>query len=99
MTESSTLNMRGKAVEPNEATSTSFNGALLDAVDVKVETFLGETTMTVSDLKAMRAGSIITLNASLNEIVELRVNGVRIAYGELVAVGDQFGVRVISVAP
>ena len=74
-------------------------GSLLDAVDVRVETFLGETQMTVAQLNALKAGGVITLDAPLSELVELRVNGVTIAHGELVTVGDQFGVRITSVAP
>ena len=71
---------------------------LLGNVDVKVETYLGETSMTIAQLNAIKAGGVIALDATLNELVELRVNGVTIAHGELVAVGDKFGVRVTSVA-
>jgi flagellar motor switch protein FliN/FliY len=74
-------------------------GALIDNVDVVVETYLGATTITIADLQALKAGALLTLDAQLNELVELRVNGVTVAHGELVAVGDQFGVRVTSVAP
>lgn len=74
-------------------------GTLIDNVDVTVETYLGATTITIADLQALRPGALLTLDAQLNELVELRVNGVTIAHGELVAVGDQFGVRVASVAP
>ena len=72
---------------------------LIKNVDVAIETFLGRTRMTVADLNALLVGSVIALDASLNQPVELRVNGVAIAEGELVAVGDKFGVRITSVAP
>jgi flagellar motor switch protein FliN len=74
------------------------NSALLENVDVTVETYLGETSMTIAQLNALKVGGVIALDAALNELVELRVNGVRIAHGELVAVGDKFGVRVTSIA-
>ena len=73
--------------------------ALLGNVDVKVETFLGDTSMTIAALNALQVGSEVALDASLNELVELRVNGVTIAHGELVAVGDRFGVRVTAISP
>ena len=72
--------------------------SLLENVDVKVETFVGETKMTLSQLNALKGGGIVALDAGLNEMVELRVNGVTIAHGELVAVGDRFGVRIVKVA-
>lgn len=99
MMDNATLGVRGKLSDADETASTAFSNTLLESVDVKVEAFLGERSMTFGDLKGLRPGNIIALNAALNEIVELRVNGVKIAYGELVAVGDNFGVRVISVAP
>jgi flagellar motor switch protein FliN/FliY len=75
------------------------NAALIDSVGVAVEAFLGETAMTIADLNALTIGQSIALDAPLNQIVELRVNGIAIAQGELVAIGDQFGVRITAVAP
>lgn len=89
-------------ISPGE---TRINGAakshstLIDAVGVTVETFLGATKMTVAELTAMQAGGVITLDTALSGLVELRVNGVAIARGELVAVGDKFGVRITSISP
>ena len=97
------MNLNGNGNEPPKRTEPKTNGAgtadgLLDAVDVRVETFIGETQMTIAQLNALKAGGVVTLDATLNEPVELRVNGVRIAHGELVSVGDKFGVRIIAVA-
>ncbi|MBL7358791.1 FliM/FliN family flagellar motor switch protein, partial [Escherichia coli] len=39
-----------------------------------------------------------TLDAQLNTPVELRLNGVAVARGELVAVGEKFGVRLTEIA-
>jgi flagellar motor switch protein FliN len=82
----------------------SINGAplrnsLIDAVGVTVETYLGAARMTVAELNALQEGGVVTLEAALNAPVELRVNGLAIARGELVAVGDKFGVRITSLAP
>ncbi|MET0183801.1 MAG: FliM/FliN family flagellar motor switch protein [Caulobacterales bacterium] len=74
-------------------------GALIDNVDVTVETYIGETPLSIADLNALRPGSVVPLEASLSDLVELRVNGVTIAHGELVAVGDKFGVRITAIAP
>jgi flagellar motor switch protein FliN len=73
--------------------------SLIDAVGVTVETYIGAASMTVAELNALQIDGLVTLGAALNAPVELRVNGVAIAHGELVAVGDKFGVRIISLAP
>jgi flagellar motor switch protein FliN/FliY len=83
-------------------TKSATNGSarsLIDAVGVTVETHLGGAKMTVAELNALAPGGVVTLEAALNAPVELRVNGVAIALGELVAVGDKFGVRITSLAP
>ncbi len=82
----------------NGAAGGKLGGLLLENVDVKVETYLGETSMTIAQLNALKSGGVVALGAALNELVELRVNGVTIAHGELVAVGDKYGVRITSVA-
>lgn len=82
----------------NGATETQ-RSTLIDAVDVAVETYLGATQLTVAELNALANGSLVTLDAALNAPVELRVNGVAIARGELVAVGDKFGVRILAISP
>lgn len=73
--------------------------ALIDNVDVRLETVLGHATITVAQLNALAAGSVLPLNATLSDLVEVRLNGIIVGHGELVAVGDQFAVRLTSLAP
>lgn len=75
------------------------SNAVIENVDVTIETYLGATSLTIAALNELRTGSVIALDAALNEVVELRLNGVCIAHGELVAVGDRFGVRITAVSP
>ncbi|MBC7768234.1 MAG: FliM/FliN family flagellar motor switch protein [Phycisphaerales bacterium] len=77
----------------------SLRANLADNVDVAIETFLGGANMNIGELNALLAGGVVTLDCALNALVELRVNGVPIAHGELVAVGDKFGVRITTLAP
>lgn len=85
-------------VEPKVAPLPKINPQLIDAVEVALEGFLGSAHMTVGDLSALEKGSVITLDATLNTAVELRLNGVAVARGELVAVGDNFAVRLTEIA-
>jgi flagellar motor switch protein FliN/FliY len=71
---------------------------LIDNVGVTLEAYLGGARMTVAELTDLKADSVVPLDAALNQAVELRLNGVPVARGELVAVGDKFGVRLIEMA-
>lgn len=75
------------------------HAGLIEKLDVSVEAFLGGASITIADLNALKAGSVLKLDASLSDHVEVRVNGVLIALGELVAVGDKFGVRIATLSP
>lgn len=86
------------AQRTGEPRATKTRSALIDNVGVTIETHLGSRTMTVAELGALRLDDVVALDAALNAPVELRVNGVAVATGELVAVGDKFGVRILSIA-
>lgn len=73
-------------------------GSVADAIDLKLEAYLGDSRLTLAALQGLKGGSLVTLNAPLNALVELRLNGVCVAEGELVAVGDQFGVRISRIS-
>lgn len=70
---------------------------LIAAVEVVLEAVLGTTTLTVAELMKLEKGSTLALDSSLERDVELRLNGAIIARGELVAVGDHFGVRILEI--
>lgn len=67
---------------------------LIEGLDVTVEAFLGSGTLTVGELSGLCKGSVIPLSSPFNQLVELRLNGIAVARGELVAAGDRFGVRI-----
>ena len=71
---------------------------LIDNVGVRLEAYLGGAPMTVGDLTALAAGSVVPLDVPLTQSVELRLNGVAVAKGELVSVGDKFAVRLIEIS-
>lgn len=70
------------------------NPKLIDNVTVSLEAYLGEAKLTVAELGALKQGATVELEAPLSETVELRLNGVAVARGELVAAGDRFAVRL-----
>lgn len=76
----------------------AINAKLIDAVEVTLEGFLGSAHVTIAELTGLREGAVVPLDAALNAAVELRLNGVAVARGELVAVGDNFAVRLTDIA-
>jgi len=75
------------------------SGDLEMVLDVPVELSveIGRTTMTIGETLEIGPGSIITLNKMTGEPVDLLVNGRRIARGEVVAVDEEFGLRVTQI--
>jgi flagellar motor switch protein FliN len=76
-------------------------GDLAPVLDVPVELTveIGRTTMTIGETLSIGPGSIVSLNRAIGEPVDLLVNGKRIARGEVVAVDEEFGLRVTEVEP
>ncbi len=66
-------------------------------VPVELSVEVGRTTMTIRETLEIAPGSIISLDRMAGEPVDLLVNGRRIARGEVVAVDEEFGLRVTEV--
>jgi len=71
-------------------------GILFD-VPLRVTVELGRTQMSVRELLEIGPGSVIELDRSAGEVLDVLVNGVPIAQGEVVVVDEQFGVRITQV--
>jgi flagellar motor switch protein FliN/FliY len=66
----------------------------LNAVALEVSVELGRARMSVRDLLALQAGSVLALDGVAGEPVRVLVNGNVVARGELVVVNDHYGVRL-----
>jgi flagellar motor switch protein FliN/FliY len=65
------------------------------AVTLSLE--VGTVRMMVRDLLQLAPGAIVELNRLATEPLDVFVNGVRIARGELVVVDEKFGIRLTDV--
>lgn len=70
---------------------------LLD-VTVAVTAELGRVTLPISAVLNLNVNSILELNRSVGEPVDLLVQGVLLARGEVVVVDDRFAVRIKEIA-
>ena len=74
--------------------SLAANFRLLQDVDVKLTVEIGSTSLTLRELLALSETSVIELDRQANELLDVLVNGTLIGRGEVVMVGDRFGVRM-----
>jgi len=70
---------------------------LIEHVKVRVTVSLGETEIPISRLFALAGGDVVSLDREADAPVDVRVNDRLIARGVLVAIGDQFGVRITEI--
>ncbi len=66
---------------------------LLD-VSVLVTAELGRATMAIGDILKLGLGSVVGLNRTVAEPVDLLVQGVPFARGEVVVIDDRFAIRI-----
>lgn len=57
---------------------------------------LGSCKLSVAEILRLGTGSIVELDRSANQPVDLLVNDRPIARGEIVAIEENFGVRIIE---
>lgn len=74
-----------------------FDRAVVDNVPVLLEAVVGEKTLTIAELMDLQTGSVLPLDSLLGQMAELKLNGNIVARGELVSVGDHFGVRISEI--
>lgn len=85
-------------VRPAPEALLSPDSSLLRDVPVTLEARLGEVAMPISELLDLHAGAVLNLETRLSDPVELYLNGAIVARGEIVAVDDRFGVRIVEIA-
>lgn len=73
-------------------------GLVLD-VPVELVVEIGRTRMTIRETLAIGRGTIVSLDKLAGEPADLLVNGKLIARGEVVAIDEEFGLRVTEVVP
>ena len=73
------------------------NLELIQGVKVGLSVAVGQCEITVSELFALKEGSILKLDRESDELVDIYMDSKLIGRGELVVVGESFGVRVVEI--
>lgn len=67
------------------------------AVNVTATVEVGRRQLRLSDALQIAPGAIIQLNREIDSPLDLLINGKLVARGEIVAVDNDFGIRIVEV--
>jgi flagellar motor switch protein FliN/FliY len=85
-------------LSPNASTGgQEMNLNLILDVAVTLALEVGRARMSVRDLLALAPGAVVELDRLAGEPLDVLVNGVRVARGEVVVVNEKFGIRLTDV--
>lgn len=66
-------------------------------VDLEVSVELGNAILSINNILGLDVGSVIELNQTVGEEVRILINGNAYALGEVVVIGEKFGVRILKI--
>ena len=74
------------------------NLRVLENIEVKLTVEVGNTEIKIKDLLRLNEGSVVELERLAGEPLDILANGTQIAKGEVVMVGEKFGIRFTEVS-
>lgn len=95
-TEENSSNKETNTMDKNTAAVSNLR--LLENIEVKLTVEVGNTEIKIKDLLRLNEGSVIELDRLAGDALDILANGTKIAKGEVVMVGEKFGIRFTEVA-
>ncbi len=94
-----------QAADQQEAAAPSATGPkvsaenlrVLENIEVQMTVEVGNTEIRIRDLLRLNEGSVVELDRLAGDPLDILVNGTMIAKGEIVMVGERFGVRFTEI--
>jgi flagellar motor switch protein FliN len=86
------------AVESGSKPASSPAAPLLMGVKLPIRVLMGRTRLPLRDIARLDSGSVVELECSPDDPVDIIVNDRLIAQGEIVVVGGNYGVRITRIA-
>ncbi len=83
-----------RSVQPSPA-----NLDLVHDVPLQISAVLGKTALTLRDVVSLQAGSVFELDKLSTDPIDLYVNNILIARGEVVVVDDKYAVKISELNP
>ncbi len=75
----------------------AFDIDLIKDIPVQLSVELGRARITIRELLQLSQGSVVELSNLAGEPMDILINGFLIAQGEVVVVGDHYGVRLTDI--
>ena len=81
------------------STKTKIDSDVLQNIAVTLSLEVGRTALKIRDIMSLSQGSVVELNKLAGEPLDLLVNNTRVAQGEVLLVGERYGVKLTNVVP
>ena len=75
----------------------AMNTRVLENIPVTISVEVGRAVIKISDLLRLTQGSVVELDRIAGEPLDLLINNVVVAQGEVVLVNDRYGIRLTRV--
>jgi flagellar motor switch protein FliN len=75
----------------------AINARVLENIPVTISVEVGRAVIKISDLMRLTQGSVVELDRVAGEALDLLINNVVVAQGEVVLVNDRYGIRLTRV--
>ncbi len=93
MAEDTEAEVGAEETQPDSERISMDNMRLLENIDVVLTVEVGSAEIKIRDLLRLNEGSVIELDRLAGDPLDILANGTMIAKGEVVMVGERFGVR------
>ena len=80
-----------------QTSSSADNLKVLENIDVKLTVEVGSAELKIRELLRLNEGSVIELDRLAGDPLDILINGTMIAKGEVVMVGERFGIRFVEI--
>ena len=80
-----------------KAIAGSGNIGLLMGVPLEVSIIIGKTRRKIREILDFGQGTVLELEKQTGAPAEIMVNGQLLAYGDVIVIGDNFGVRITEI--
>jgi flagellar motor switch protein FliN/FliY len=87
------------APTPSRVSHGGNNLDLVHDVPLQISAVLGKTALTLRDVVTLQSGSVFELDKLSTDPIDLYVNNILIARGEVVVVDDKYAVKISELNP
>jgi flagellar motor switch protein FliN/FliY len=81
----------------SETAGSKINQKVLAYIPVEATVELGKTRLSLREMLELSEGSIISLDKFFGDTLDIKVGGQMVAQGEVIAVDDNYGIRITKV--